>query len=71
MKNNYAITLKGLGSPIIIEASYYLISDGFISLFKDKGGLTAMFASFSADVVESIVEQKKFTEEEILAQIKG
>ena len=69
--NTYGITFIDDGDTISVEVDFYEIRDGFVTLYLDKemGRGPVQVASYSADNIRQIVEQKVFTEEEVLAQI--
>ena len=80
--NNWAIQFKptsrvdGGADPfsICIEAEDCQLVDGFFNFYredKDHEGAWYKFAYYSADTVEFVVEQKEFTEQEVLGQIEG
>ncbi len=66
--NNYGIVLIS-GEVIQIEAYGFNLRDGFIIFFLDDR--IDIIAAYNQDRVESVTKQKKFTEEEILSEIKG
>ena len=63
--NNYSILLRNTGM-LLVKADYFTILDGFVRLFIQGQG---EIAAYSADNVEYIVRQKKYTLEEVLAQL--
>lgn len=68
----FAITFKDDLKTITMEADFYEMDNGFISLYKDfsKVDNPEKFASYAAGNVLHIVLQNKYTEEEILKQMK-
>ena len=70
--NTYGINFIADNETINMEAEYYDLSDGFINLYKDIGSGCdiEVFASYAADNVRWIVLQEKFTEKEVISQVK-
>jgi hypothetical protein len=65
--NTYAITFRDDSSTICIDADNF-----FVHLMKIDGvlGFSECFAAYNSDNVLWIVKQNKYTEEEVLEQIK-
>lgn len=65
--NTYGINLKHGNKTVVIEADYFDIKDGFLRLYRK----TKEVSAFEVDNVEQCVLQNKYTEEEVMDQIKG
>lgn len=66
--NNYGVTLVN-GDVLQIEAYCFDLREGFIIFLSDD--CIEIIAAYNQNFVESVIKQKKFTEEEILMQIRG
>ena len=66
--NNYGIVLTS-GEVLQVEAYCFDLRDGFIIFLSDE--CIEIIAAYNRNFVESVTKQKKFTEEEILAEIRG
>lgn len=68
----YAITFRDSGETIALDAWTYTISEGFVRLYRSNPNCSSWseFAAYNSDNVIQIVEQIRYTPEEILQQIK-
>ena len=68
--DTYAINFKHDNSTITVEAEYFDIKDGFVRLYKKFTTGEDVFAIYDASNVRHCVLQKKYTQDEIIEQMK-
>lgn len=69
--STYAI-IGNDGSVVSIDALYYQLAGGFFNFYRGgKYGDCDLFESHTSALVESVIKQKQYTEQEIMDQIKG
>lgn len=68
--DSYGVSFKHDNSTIMVEAAYFDIKDGFLRFYKKFEHGEDVFSVYDAENIRHCVLQKKYTEEEILEQIK-
>ena len=67
----YGISLIRDETTFTIEADFFVIENGFVQFFRlNELGAHEVFSAYRCADVYHVVEQKKYTEPEILEQIK-
>lgn len=65
--NKYGLTFNNGDGTILVEAEYFSIESGFICFYRqDMCATYEKFAIYSCDSVLHCVQQKEYTEAEIL-----
>lgn len=69
--NTYGISFIDSGETITIQAEYFDIKDGFLTLYimDESIGSYDKFAIYAAGNILHCVKQNEYTEEEVLGQI--
>lgn len=68
----YGLTLKDDSPTITVKAEWYEVSSSFINFYRLlEDGTAEIFASYSCDSVKHCVKQNKYTEDEIMDQLKS